>query len=147
MQMRNWLGKLTPIFGALEILKYIGPRFLVTVGFIDPCTWASKIIAGSPYAYSLLADGYPFDPHADSIAAQLGPPQDSNRALAFRYVYKIHGPFNPAVSHSRMGVLITLIHGLLVVFLLHDPFSRACMEPDSSKYTAATYHIRACDII
>jgi manganese transport protein len=43
-----------PAFGALEILKYIGPGLLVTVGFIDPGNWASNIAAGSGFGYTLL---------------------------------------------------------------------------------------------
>ncbi|MCE1245858.1 MAG: Nramp family divalent metal transporter [Firmicutes bacterium] len=43
-----------PTLGALEILKYIGPGLLVTVGFIDPGNWASNIAAGSSYGYTLL---------------------------------------------------------------------------------------------
>ena len=38
----------------LEILKYIGPGFLVTVGFIDPGNWAANIACGSEFGYSLL---------------------------------------------------------------------------------------------
>lgn len=40
--------------GGLEILKYIGPGLLITVGFIDPGNWASNVAAGSTYGYSLL---------------------------------------------------------------------------------------------
>lgn len=43
-----------PGFGALDILRYIGPGLLVTVGFIDPGNWASNIAAGSEYGYTLL---------------------------------------------------------------------------------------------
>ena len=43
-----------PRFGGLEILKYIGPGLLVTVGFIDPGNWASNIAAGSQFGYTLL---------------------------------------------------------------------------------------------
>ena len=43
-----------PRLGALDILKYIGPGLLVTVGFIDPGNWASNIAAGSGYGYALL---------------------------------------------------------------------------------------------
>ena len=43
-----------PGFGARDILKYIGPGLLVTVGFIDPGNWASNIAAGSDYGYDLL---------------------------------------------------------------------------------------------
>src|SRR5665648_1055255 len=43
-----------PTFGALKILKYIGPGLLVTVGFIDPGNWASNIAAGADFGYTLL---------------------------------------------------------------------------------------------
>lgn len=46
--------KHAPVLGALEIIKYIGPGFLVTVGFIDPGNWASNVAAGSHYGYGLL---------------------------------------------------------------------------------------------
>lgn len=35
-------------------MKYIGPGFLVTVGFIDPGNWAANMAAGSQYGYTLL---------------------------------------------------------------------------------------------
>jgi manganese transport protein len=44
----------SPRLQALELLKYIGPGFLVTVGFIDPGNWASNVAAGSLYGYRLL---------------------------------------------------------------------------------------------
>ncbi|HKK42219.1 MAG TPA: Nramp family divalent metal transporter [Bacteroidales bacterium] len=43
-----------PRYGALDILKYIGPGLLVTVGFIDPGNWAANIATGSDYGYTLL---------------------------------------------------------------------------------------------
>ena len=43
-----------PVFGALDIFKYIGPGLLVTVGFTDPGNWAANIAAGSGYGYTLL---------------------------------------------------------------------------------------------
>ncbi len=39
---------------ALDFIRYIGPGFLVTIGFIDPGNWASNIAAGSGFGYSLL---------------------------------------------------------------------------------------------
>lgn len=50
----KFFGRHTPGLGAFEILKYIGPGFLVTVGFIDPGNWASNMAAGSQYGYALL---------------------------------------------------------------------------------------------
>lgn len=41
-------------FGAIDIIKNIGPGLLVTVGFIDPGNWASNFAAGSSYGYVLL---------------------------------------------------------------------------------------------
>ena len=43
-----------PSFGALDILKYIGPGLLVTVGFTDPGNWAANIATGSNFGYTLL---------------------------------------------------------------------------------------------
>jgi manganese transport protein len=43
-----------PRFGALDILKFIGPGLLVTIGFIDPGNWASNLAAGADYGYMLL---------------------------------------------------------------------------------------------
>lgn len=43
-----------PRLTALEIVKYIGPGLLVTVGFIDPGNWASNLAAGSDFGYALL---------------------------------------------------------------------------------------------
>ena len=43
-----------PQLGALELLKYVGPGLLVTVGFIDPGNWASNLAAGASYGYTLL---------------------------------------------------------------------------------------------
>ena len=46
-----------PVFGGLEIFKFIGPGLLVTVGFIDPGNWASELAAGAEYGvrkYSAL---------------------------------------------------------------------------------------------
>jgi manganese transport protein len=53
--LRNlFKDKRAPRFGALDILKYIGPGLLVTVGFIDPGNWASNLAAGSDFGYTLL---------------------------------------------------------------------------------------------
>ena len=41
-------------FGARDILKFIGPGLLVTVGFIDPGNWASNLAAGADFGYTLL---------------------------------------------------------------------------------------------
>ena len=58
MNLRTRIHKLfnghAPRLQALELLKYIGPGFLVTVGFIDPGNWASNVAAGSLYGYRLL---------------------------------------------------------------------------------------------
>jgi manganese transport protein len=43
-----------PQLTAIDFFKYIGPGFLVTIGFIDPGNWATNIAAGSRFGYSLL---------------------------------------------------------------------------------------------
>lgn len=36
------------------LLQYLGPAFLVTVGFIDPGNWATNIAGGSKFGYTLI---------------------------------------------------------------------------------------------
>ena len=43
-----------PGYGALDIIKFIGPGLLVTVGFIDPGNWAANLATGSQFGYTLL---------------------------------------------------------------------------------------------
>jgi manganese transport protein len=50
----QWTKKESPVLGALEIFRYIGPGLLVTVGFIDPGNWAANISAGALFGYGLL---------------------------------------------------------------------------------------------
>jgi manganese transport protein len=53
--IRSWFrDRHKPRFTGLEILKYIGPGMLVTVGFIDPGNWAANVAAGAGFGYSLL---------------------------------------------------------------------------------------------
>ena len=37
-----------------KLLRFLGPGFIVTVGFIDPGNWATNIEGGSRYGYQLL---------------------------------------------------------------------------------------------
>ena len=37
-----------------ELLRYLGPGFLITIGFIDPGNWATNVAGGSEFNYSLL---------------------------------------------------------------------------------------------
>lgn len=52
--MKLLTGEHKPRLTAIDLLKYIGPGMLITVGFIDPGNWASNIAAGSGYGYRLL---------------------------------------------------------------------------------------------
>jgi manganese transport protein len=38
----------------MELFRYIGPGFFVTVGFIDPGNWVTNVAAGSQFGYQLL---------------------------------------------------------------------------------------------
>ncbi len=53
----NWLslvGKQASRLASMELFRYIGPSFFVTVGFIDPGNWVTNVAAGSQFGYSLL---------------------------------------------------------------------------------------------
>ena len=53
----NWLshiGKQASRLASIELFRYIGPGFFVTVAFIDPGNWVTNVAAGSQYGYKLL---------------------------------------------------------------------------------------------
>jgi len=53
----NWfshIGKQASRIASLELFRYIGPGFFVTVGFIDPGNWVTNVAAGSQFGYKLL---------------------------------------------------------------------------------------------
>ena len=37
-----------------KLFAFIGPAFLVSVGYMDPGNWATDLAAGSKYGYALL---------------------------------------------------------------------------------------------
>ena len=71
-----------PRLGALEILKYIGPGFLVTIGFIDPGNWASNIAGGLGVRLFPNLGRDPRDPHARCSSSTTPPTSASRRATA-----------------------------------------------------------------
>ncbi|MDD2581773.1 MAG: Nramp family divalent metal transporter [Desulfuromonadaceae bacterium] len=53
----NWfshIGRHASRLASMELFRYIGPGFFVTVGFIDPGNWVTNVAAGSQFGYSLL---------------------------------------------------------------------------------------------
>jgi len=53
----NWLshiGRQASRIANMELFRFIGPGFFVTVGFIDPGNWVTNVAAGSQFGYQLL---------------------------------------------------------------------------------------------
>lgn len=129
-------------FGAIDIIKNIGPGLLVTVGFIDPGNWASNFAAGSSYGYVLL-----WVVTLSTImlialqhnVAHLG----NNAANIFAIALFLAGISSTITSgmaagcifsgmfgeqyyakdaHSIVGVCLSLGLALLVIFFVGDPF-------------------------
>jgi len=49
-----WAASNAARYVSRDLLAYLGPGFLVTVGFIDPGNWATNIAAGADHGYRLL---------------------------------------------------------------------------------------------
>lgn len=54
MNFLSHIGKQASRLASLELFRYIGPGFFVTVGFIDPGNWVTNVAAGSQFGYQLL---------------------------------------------------------------------------------------------
>lgn len=42
------------LYFSRDFLRYLGPGFIVTVGFVDPGNWATNVAGGSEFGYTLL---------------------------------------------------------------------------------------------
>lgn len=129
-------------FGAIDIIKNIGPGLLVTVGFIDPGNWASNFAAGSSYGNVLL-----WVVTLSTImlialqhnVAHLG----NNAANIFAIALFLAGISSTITSgmaagcifsgmfgeqyyakdaHSIVGICLSLGLALLIIFFVGDPF-------------------------
>jgi manganese transport protein len=54
MSWLSHINKQASRLASLELFRYIGPGFFVTVGFIDPGNWVTNVAAGSQFGYKLL---------------------------------------------------------------------------------------------
>ncbi|MDD2899211.1 MAG: Nramp family divalent metal transporter [Desulfuromonadaceae bacterium] len=54
MNLLSHIGKQASRLASMELFRYIGPGFFVTVGFIDPGNWVTNVAAGSQFGYGLL---------------------------------------------------------------------------------------------
>lgn len=54
MNLLSHVGKQASRLASIELFRYIGPGFFVTVGFIDPGNWVTNVAAGSQFGYGLL---------------------------------------------------------------------------------------------
>lgn len=129
-------------FGAIDIIKNIGPGLLVTVGFIDPGNWASNFAAGSSYGYVLLWVVMLSTIMLIALqhnVAHLG----NNAANIFAIALFLAGISSTITSgmaagcifsgmfgeqyyakdaHSIVGICLSLGLALLVIFFVGDPF-------------------------
>lgn len=54
MKWLSHIGRQASRLASMELFRYIGPGFFVTVGFIDPGNWVTNVAAGSQFGYKLL---------------------------------------------------------------------------------------------
>ncbi|CAH2032259.1 Nramp family divalent metal transporter [Trichlorobacter ammonificans] len=54
MKWLEHIGQQASRLASLELFRFIGPGFFVTVGFIDPGNWVTNVAAGAQFGYALL---------------------------------------------------------------------------------------------
>lgn len=129
-------------FGAIDIIKNIGPGLLVTVGFIDPGNWASNFAAGSSYGYVLLwvvtlstimlialqhnvallgnnaANIFAIALFLAGISSTI----TSGMAAGCIFSGMFGEQYYAKEAHSIVGICLSLGLALLVIFFVGDPF-------------------------
>ncbi len=85
-------------------LGFIGPGFMVAVGYMDPGNWATDLAAGSKYGYTLLFVIMASNLMAillQSLALKLGIAAERDLAQACRDRYSTSGQLCPSGSSPR----------------------------------------------
>src|SRR5487761_1701427 len=121
-----------------RLLGFIGPGFLISVGYMDPGNWATDLAAGSRYGYTLLFAIMVSNLLAillQSLSVKLGVATERDLAQACREHYS--RPVNIGLwvfaeiaialqllfgIPLLLGVLITSLDVLLILFLQHRGF-------------------------
>ena len=134
--------------GWRRMLAFIGPAYLVSVGYMDPGNWATDIAGGSAYGYKLLWVLLMSNLMAlllQSLSARLGIVRGLDLAQASRHTYppRVNIPLyilaeiaiaacdlaeviGMAIGLNLLfglpllqGVLITALDALIILFLMH----------------------------
>ena len=56
-----------------KLLTFLGPGYLVAVGYMDPGNWATSLAGGSKFGYALLDHRAAVEPDGDRVAGALHP--------------------------------------------------------------------------
>src|SRR5207245_4853286 len=79
-----------------RLLAFVGPGYLVSVGYMDPGNWATDLAGGSKFGYTLLSVillSYWFAILLQALAARLGIVTDRDLAQACRATFSRPGNF------------------------------------------------------
>ena len=63
-----------------KLLAFLGPGYLVAVGYMDPGNWATSLAGGSKFGYALLTVALHLQPHGDPAAGAVRAARHRRRA-------------------------------------------------------------------
>jgi manganese transport protein len=108
-----------------ELLRYLGPGFVVTIGFIDPGNWATNIAGGSQFGYQLLwvvSASTLMLIFLQHMAARLGIATGSSLAVNIRrhfsrpVVWLLGGTIVPALVATSLAEILGGALGFQILF-------------------------------
>ncbi len=108
-----------------ELLRYLGPGFVVTIGFIDPGNWATNIAGGSQFGYQLLwviSASTLMLIFLQHMAARLGIVTGSSLAVNIRrhfsrpVVWLLGGTIAPALVATSLAEILGGALGFQILF-------------------------------
>jgi len=117
-------GFLRDLF-SLGLFRYLGPGFIVTIGFIDPGNWATDMAGGSRFGYTLLwviSMGTLMLIFVQHIAARLGIVTGRSLAVNIRshfprpLVWLFGASIVPALIATSLATILGGALGFLILF-------------------------------
>ena len=67
-----------------KLVAFLGPGYLVAVGYMDPGNWATSLAGGSKFGYTLLVVALHLQHHGDRAAGAVRAARHRRRAATWR---------------------------------------------------------------
>ncbi len=123
--------------GFRRLFAFMGPGYMVSVGYMDPGNWATDLQGGASLRLHASLHHHAFQPDGDPAASAGGPPRDRDRTRSGtglpRPLFPKPGELRVCGSLARLAIMacdLAEVIGTAIALQLAVRHSAASLAPD-----------------